>query len=103
MIGIIDEDLGEKGKTGILKNMKTRAEFLKNDQHPVYFVYTPKHCSWLNQIEIWFGILARKLLRRGSFTSIEDLNQQVLAFIAYFNQVLAKPFKWTYDGMPCKK
>ena len=60
------------------------------------FHYTPKHCSWLNQIEIWFSILVRKLLKRGSFSSVEDLEAKVLEFIDYYNRTMAKPFKWTY-------
>ena len=63
-------------------------------------MYTPKHCSWLNQVEIWFSILVRKLLRRGNFLSTEALRQRILAFIDYFNQTMAKPFKWTYAGRP---
>ncbi|MGH2371533.1 MAG: transposase, partial [Chloroflexota bacterium] len=63
-------------------------------------VYTPKHCSWLNQVEIWFSILVRKLLRRASFTSAADLRHRILAFIDYFNRTMAKPFKWTYTGRP---
>ena len=62
--------------------------------------YTPVHSSWLNQIELWFSILARKVLKRRSFTSVADLQQQVLAFIAYYNATMAKPFKWTYEGKP---
>lgn len=98
--GIAAEDLGIKGKSGILKNMETRSEFLSNQAHPVYFVYTPKHCSWLNQIEIWFGILTKRLIRYGNFTSQQDLKEQIEKFIQYFNKTMAKPFKWTYNGRP---
>ncbi len=96
----LDDDLGVKGKHGILKTMATRKKFLEDPKHRIRIVYTPRHASWLNQVEIWFSILSRRALKRASFTSLTDLRQRLLAFIDYFNAVLAKPFRWTYAGKP---
>ena len=93
------EDLGIKGKSGILKNLESRAEFLHNKDHRIRIVYTPKHCSWMNQIEIWFGIINRRLLKRKSYKSIEELEASIMRFIEQYN-LMAKPFKWTYKGVP---
>ena len=96
----IEQELGKKSKTGILHSQATRQEFLSDRSHPIRFLYLPKHTSWLNQIEIVFGVISRKVIRRGSFTSVADLREKLMRFIEYFNEVFAKPFRWTFTGRP---
>ena len=96
-------DLGKKGRRGVLKSVASRQAFLSESSHRIRFVYLPKHSSWLNQIEVVFGVIMRKVIRRGSFTSVADLHTKLLNFIAYFNRVFAKPFRWTYTGRPLMK
>lgn len=99
----LETELGCKGRRGILQSLGTRRDFLTDKSHRIRFVYTPKHCSWLNQIEIWFGTLRKKLTRYGSFCSLSDLQERILRFIDYYNATMAKPYRWTCDGtLLCK-
>jgi hypothetical protein len=83
-----------------LRTGAQRRAFLTDPSHKHVVYFTPKHGSWLNQIEIWFGVLSRRLLRRGEFRSVEELAQRLRAFIAYYNEHCAHPYEWTYTGKP---
>jgi len=96
----LDLDLGIKRKSGVLQTLETRVEFLSDPSHRIRFVFLPKHTSWLNQIECWFSILMRRLLKRCNFISTDDLKQKILDFSDYFNRTLAKPVKWKFEGFP---
>lgn len=89
------QEFGDKGKAGIMKSMDSRMAYLNDASHRIHFVYTPKHCSWLNPIEVWFSVLGRHVLNRGNFTSKQDLRQKIERYVAYYNEHLAKVYDWS--------
>jgi transposase len=91
-------ELGKKNHRGILKNKESRKTFLEETTHRIRFVYTPKHCSWLNPIENWFAKLQRHVIRYGDFESVENLSEKITRYIDFYNQCLAKPFHWKFKG-----
>ena len=100
--GIDQATLGIARKAGVVSTMETRRTFLSDPTHRIRFVFLPKHSSWLNQIEIIFGIINRRVMRRGSFTSKLDLIEKLEPFIRDFNETIAKPMNWTYTGRPTR-
>lgn len=104
LLEIDQETLGDKKRRcGVVGSMASRREFLCDPSHRIRFAYIPKHSSWLNQIEVIFGIIARRLIRSGSFTSQQDLKQKLIDFVDYYNRTFAKPLNWTYTGRPTQK
>ena len=73
-----------------------------NERHGgrFHFHYTPIHASWVNQVELFFGILQKRVLRYAEFDSVEDLEAAVYRFLCQWNDAEAKPFRWTFKGYP---
>ena len=93
-----DTPLGIKGQHGILKNMESRKAFLERAEHRIQFVFTPKHCSWINPIENWFAKLQRHVISNGNFSSVNELQRNIETYIAFYNDCRAKPLKWKFKG-----
>lgn len=93
-----EDELGKKGRRGILKSMETRMEFLENQEHRIRFVFTPLHCSWLNPIENWFGKLQRHIITGGVFCSVQELECKIRDYVEYYNICMLKPLKWKFNG-----
>ena len=90
--------MGRKGSSGILKNKQTRRAFLEDDRHQIYFVFTPKHASWLNPVECFFSIIERSLLKNGSFDSVEVLIEKIKAYADWYNEHSARPFDYQFHN-----
>lgn len=97
------QDLGIKGQSGILKSRKSRMAYLQNEHNRIRFVYTPRHCSWLNPIENWFAKLQRHVITHGNFCSVEELTQKMNAYITYYNEALRKQINWNFKGFHKEK
>jgi hypothetical protein len=89
---------GRKGGNGILESIKSRAALLSDPSHRIQFLFTPRHCSWLNQIEIWFGTLRKKLTRWLSSPVLNELKESITVFIDYYNSNHSHPYNWTDTG-----
>lgn len=99
-LGIEESTLGDKEKrTGILGSVASRKAFLTDPSHRIRFVFIPKHSSWLNQIEMIFGVISRRVMRNGDFTSVQDLEDKLRRFVEYYNRTFAKPVNWKHDGV----
>jgi DDE superfamily endonuclease len=77
-----------------------RRAFLSNPSHKHVFHFTPKHGSWLNQVELWFSVLARRFLKRGDFGSAQDFETRLIDYLEVYNTHQAHPYRWTYTGQP---